>query len=303
VAVLDLGIVIVNYNTAALLRDCLQSIKDSQGPYQVAVCVVDNASADESVAMVRAEFPAVQCIASPSNDGFSKANNKGLRYFGFGEAHASAPPNRPRYALLLNPDTRLTPTALQTMLAFMDATPHAGAAGPKLLLLDGSLDVACRRSFPTPQVSFYRLTGLSKLFPRHPRFGQYNLTYLNPNLPTDVDAVVGAFMLVRAEALQQAGLMDERYFMYGEDLDWAFAIKQAGWKIYYQPAATVWHVKRAASRRSAKAQVEFYRAMDLFYQKHYAADSPFWLHLMIVLGIRLKLLQAKLRVQSSRLFQ
>jgi GT2 family glycosyltransferase len=246
--------------------------------------VVDNASSDESVAMVQAEFSEVHVIANRQNDGFAKANNKGLRYFGLGQQKSDLP----RYALLLNPDTKFTPTVLKTMIAFMDATPEAGVVGPKLVLQDGSLDLACRRSFPTPEVSFYRLVGLSKLFPRHPRFGRYNLTYLDPDQLIEVDSVVGAFMMVRAEAIEQAGLMDEVYFMYGEDLDWAFNIKKHGWKIYYNPAATVFHVKRASSRYSSKAQVEFYRAMQIFYEKHYASSTPYWLHYLITFGIQLK---------------
>lgn len=281
---IDLGIVIVNYNTSVLLKDCLLSVRASAGPYTIKTCVVDNASADDSVAMVRENFPEVHLIANPGNDGFAGANNKGLRHFHFDHPQADTP----RYGLLLNPDTQLPPSALATMLNFMDATPQAGAAGPKLVLPDGSLDLACRRSFPTPEVSFYRMVGLSKLFPKHPQFGRYNLTYLDPNQLTEVDSVVGAFMLVRAEAMAQAGLMDETYFMYGEDLDWAYQIKRHGWKVYYNPAATVLHIKRASSKHSGKAQVEFYRAMDIFYKKYYAATAPFWLHWLITLGIQSK---------------
>ena len=281
---IDLAIVIVNYNTCALLHDCLQSIRQSQGDYVIKTCVVDNASSDDSVVMVRAEFPEVVVIASTENEGFARANNRGLRYFNLGDAQQVLP----RYALLLNPDTKLPPTALAEMIDFMESHPRAGAAGPKLVLLDGSLDRACRRSFPTPEISFYHMIGLSKLFPSHPRFGRYNMTFINSDELIEVDSVVGAFMMVRAEAIRQAGLMDETYFMYGEDLDWAYNIKQHGWKIYYNPAVSVLHVKRAASRFSGKAQVEFYRAMEIFYQKHYAKSTPFWLHFLILFGIHLK---------------
>jgi N-acetylglucosaminyl-diphospho-decaprenol L-rhamnosyltransferase len=149
------------------------------------------------------------------------------------------------------------------------------------------LDLACRRSFPTPEVSCYRMLGLSKLFPKHPRFGQYNLTYLDPDQIAQVDSVVGAFMMVRREAIQQAGLLDETFFMYGEDLDWAYRITQAGWKVYYNPAVIVLHIKRAASRHSRKAQREFYRAMRIFYFKHYAQSTSFWLHFLVLAGINL----------------
>jgi GT2 family glycosyltransferase len=186
------------------------------------------------------------------------------------------------------------------MIAFMDKHPEAGAAGPKLVLLDGSLDLACRRSFPTPEVSFYRLVGLSKLLPQSRRFGRYNLTYANPDELTEVDSVVGAFMIVRREAIAQAGLLDEIYFMYGEDLDWSYQMKANGWKIFYNPAVTVTHVKRAASRSSSKAQVEFYRAMDVFYRKYYAAQTPRWLHWLVVLAVNIpwRLYQLKFNWQN-----
>jgi N-acetylglucosaminyl-diphospho-decaprenol L-rhamnosyltransferase len=289
---LDLAIVIVSYNTRDLLRACLHSVYASKGDFTAQVCVVDNSSTDDSGQLVRKEFPQTLLIESKVNGGYAYANNLGLRAFGFGDraspaAGAPAYPT-PRYVLLLNPDTVLPATALQEMIAFMDARPPAGVAGPKLVRPDGSLDKACRRSFPTPEVSFYRLTGLSKLFPGSPRFGRYNLTYLDPDLLTQVDSVVGAFMLVRSEAVQQAGLLDEAFFMYGEDLDWAYRIKEFGWQVWYNPAVTVLHVKEASSRRSKRARVEFYRAMSIFYRKHYEADTPRWLHYLILGGISLR---------------
>lgn len=287
---LDLAIVIVSYNTRDLLRACLRSVYASQGDFTYRVCVVDNSSSDGSGQMVREEFPQVLLIESPVNGGYAYANNLGLRAFGFTDAgqEVADPASLPRYVLLLNPDTVLPPEALREMIAFMDARPLAGVVGPKLVRLDGSLDKACRRSFPTPEVSFYRLFGLSKLFPRSPRFGRYNLTYLDPDQLVQVDSVVGAFMLVRAEAVRQAGLLDETFFMYGEDLDWAYRIKQHGWQVWYNPAVTVLHIKEASSRHSRRARVEFYRAMAIFYRKHYAAQTPRWLHYLILGGIALR---------------
>ncbi len=301
---LDLAIIIANYNTRDKLRDCLASIAGSQGDLACETWVVDNASGDGSAAMVRQEFPDVRVIASPVNGGFAYANNLGLRAAGFPPTGDEAPRSAremanllpagaphsglPRYALLLNPDTVLPPTALREMVAYLDGRPEIGAAGPRLVRADGSLDLACRRSFPTPEVSFYRMVGLSRLFPRSRRFGRYNLTYLDPDQEAEVDSVVGAFMMVRREAIQDAGLLDERFFMYGEDLDWALRIRQAGWKIYYNPNVTVLHYKRAASAGDQRANFEFYRAMYLFYEKHYAADTPFWLHWPIMAGIALK---------------
>jgi len=296
---LDLSIVIVNYNTCDLLRDCLTSIYNSQGDIHFEVIVVDNASVDESAAMVKTEFPQAQLIASRKNGGFAYANNLGLRQAGFNPA-GTPQPDAPRYVLLLNPDTSLPPTALVDIIAFMDARPDAGAVGPKLVRLDGSLDLACRRSFPSPTVSFYRMVGLSKLFPQNRIFGRYNMTFADPDQLLEVDAVVGAFMLVRREAIAQAGLLDETYFMYGEDLDWAYQIKTYGWKIFYNPAVTVTHIKRASSHNSPKAQIEFYRAMDIFYRKFYADSTPFWLHVLIVSGISLRRRLTQLKYYGFR---
>jgi len=286
---LDLGIVITSYNTRDLLRTCLRSVYASQGDFTFETCVVDNASPDGSAKMVAAEFPQVRLIANAENVGYPSANNQGLEAFGFSDLPTNRPTNPPpTFALLLNPDTELPQDALARMLDFMAEHPDAGVAGPKLVLLDGSLDLACRRSFPTPEIAFHRLLGLSRFFPRSRHFGRYNLAYLDPDQVAEVDSVVGAFMLVRAEAIAQAGLMDGQFFMYGEDLDWAYRIKAAGWKVYYNPAVTVLHIKRAASRHSSRAQIEFYRAMDIFYRKHYAAQTPWWLHALIVNAISLR---------------
>lgn len=280
---LDLGIVIVNWNTRDLLRDCLRSLAASDPTVHLQTIVVDNASSDGSAAMVYAEFPAVQVIESQTNGGFSYANNLGLRALGFSENQAN--PDAPRYALLLNPDTVVPPETFRVLIDYMDANPQVGACGPRLVMLDGKLDLACRRSFPTPEISLWRMTRLSKLFPKSRLFGRYNMTYLPETQETEVDSVVGAFMLVRREAIWQAGLLDETFWMYGEDLDWAFRIKQATWKVMYLPRATVLHVKRAASRKNPKAQQEFYRAMLLFYRKHYRKTTPLWLHSLILLGL------------------
>jgi N-acetylglucosaminyl-diphospho-decaprenol L-rhamnosyltransferase len=198
---------------------------------------------------------------------------------GFAGEH---PSGAPRYALLLNPDTEVPPDALGRVVAFADADAEIGVLGPKLVRPDGSLDLACRRSFPTPELSAYRMLGLSRLFPHSRRFGRYNLTYLDADVTAEVDSVVGAFMLVRREALDQVGLLDEAFFMYGEDLDWAFRIKAAGWKVVYYPGVTVLHVKRASSRQSPRAQVEFWRSMEIFYRKHYAAETPWLIHVAVL---------------------
>lgn len=276
----DLGVVILSYNTVSLLRACLQSVLASETGLAYAVCVVDNASSDGSVEMVRREFPGVHVITHRVNVGYSAGNNAGLRWFGFG-----GPGPAPTYALLLNPDTLLPPTALDAMVAFMQSHPACGVAGPRVRRPDGSLDRACRRSFPTPQISFYRLTGLSRLFPKSRRLNAYNLEYLPEDAVHQVDSVVGAFMLVRGAAIAQVGLLDEAFFMYGEDLDWAKRIRDVGWQNWYNGRVEITHVKEAASRQSSKSRIDFYEAMWIFYRKHYRGQTPWLLDKLILWGI------------------
>ncbi len=283
----DLGIVIVNWNTRDYLRKCLETVFASEGDFSYHVVVVDNASSDGSAEMVREAFPQVQLIASPLNGGYPYGNNLGLRALGY-EGKGAVSDTAPRYALLLNPDTEVPPHALWEMVRFMDARPDVGVAGPKLVLEDGSLDKACRRGFPTPIVSFYHYSGLAKLFPKSRRFGRYNMTFADPDQELEVDSVVGAYMQVRRECIAAVGLLDEAFFMYGEDLDWAYRIQRAGWKIWYYPKVVVRHVKRAASRKSKKAQFEFWRAMLIFYRKHFRATTPQWAHPIILMALLAK---------------
>ncbi len=282
----DLGIVILNWNTADFLRRCLETVLASEG-LQFRVVVVDNASTDDSVAMVRRLFPTVEVIESAVNGGYPYGNNLGLRALGYADS-GRATADAPRYALLLNPDTEVPPDAFAGMVQFMDSRPDIGVAGPKLVLEDGSLDKACRRSFPTPLVSFYHFSKLAKLFPNSPRFARYNMTFVDQDVEVEVDSVVGAYMQIRREAIEATGLLDETFFMYGEDLDWAYRIKKAGWKVVYHPQVVVRHVKRAASRKSQRAQYEFWRAMLIFYRKHYQATTPRWLHGLVLLGLLTK---------------
>ncbi len=284
-APLDLAIVILNYNTCDLLRNCLHSLQAQPPGLRVGVCVVDNASTDGSAAMLRHEFPNIHLIVNRANVGYSAGNNVGLRWFGFARKPRLAANLLPRYALLLNPDTLAPPGALAAMVRYMDEHPLVGVAGPRVRRPDGSLDRACRRSFPTPQVSFYRMVGLSRLFPQSRRFNAYNLEYLPEDAVHPVDAVVGAYMQVRGAAIEQAGLLDENFFMYGEDLDWAKRIKDAGWEVWYNGQVEITHVKAAASSRSAKSRIDFYEAMWLFYAKHYRQETNWFLDKVIRLGI------------------
>jgi N-acetylglucosaminyl-diphospho-decaprenol L-rhamnosyltransferase len=278
----DLAIVIVNYKARDLLRDCLKSIQASQGVSPV-IYVVDNASADGSMEMIREEFPAVHLLSLADNIGYGAGNNAGLK------AALDQVGGPSRYLLLLNPDTVLPADALSRSVAFLDGRPDAGAVGPKLVRQDGSLDKACRRGFPTPAVALYHFLFLDRVFPNSPRFARYNVTYLDPDQQAEVDSLVGAFMLIRREALEKAGLFDESFFMYGEDLDLCFRIRQHGWKIWYDPDVTVLHYKGASSKQnSSKANYEFYRSMLLFHRKHFASRTFFLVNWLIVSAIVVK---------------
>jgi GT2 family glycosyltransferase len=279
----SLSIVILNYNRADLLADCLQSLYANPTRCSLAVWVVDNASSDDSVEMVRAQFPQAHLIVSEHNGGFAYGNNLALRRI------LDEPAYTTDYTMLLNNDTLVPAGAIDSLVAYLETHADVGVVGPKVLLPDGSLDKACRRSFPTPEISFYRMTGLARIFPHSRRFGRYNLTYLDPDIETEVDSVVGACMLLRTSVIREVGLLDEQFFMYGEDLDWAYRIKQYGWKIVYSPAAHIIHYKRAASTRRAIPSIRaFYAAMRIFHRKHFATTTPAPINLLIEAAITVK---------------
>ncbi|ACY47126.1 glycosyltransferase [Rhodothermus marinus] len=302
----DLSVIIVNYNVRDLLEQALRSVFRAADGLELEVFVVDNNSVDGSVEMVRAHFPEVHLIANTENVGFSRANNQAIRRA------------RGRYLLLLNPDTIVQEDTLRAMVDFLDAHPEVGAAGCKILNPDGSFAPESRRSFPTPAVAFYRMVGLSRLFPHSRRFGRYNLTYLSPEVETEVDALSGSCMFVRHAALYfsrmayerlcreglgptahllpnglqpdgGAGLLDEDFFMYGEDLDWCYRIQQAGWKIVYTPRTQIIHYKGESTKKGELRYVRlFYGAMLRFVEKHFRDRySPTFLTLLR-LGIALR---------------
>lgn len=288
-----LAVVILNYNRADLLADCLGSIFAHPTTCMLDVWVVDNASSDNSVEIVRTKFPHVHLVVSEYNGGFAYGNNLALRKIIYSAEEGGSTKNVPDYVLLLNNDTIVPPGALDGLVAYLENHIDVGVVGPKLVLPDGSLDLACRRSFPTPMVAFYRMVGLSRLFPRSRWFGRYNLTYLDPNVEAEVDSVVGACMLVRTSVIREVGLLDEQFFMYGEDLDWAYRIKQYGWRVVYYPTVQILHYKRAASTRHALPSIRaFYDAMRIFHRKHYAAITSPPLNILIEVGITIKEMMA-----------
>lgn len=277
-----IAVVIVNFNTRDLLRMCLQSLATAATTAELEVWVVDNGSRDQSMTMVATEFPQVHIIESTHNGGFSYANNLAIRPL-------IQRPDAPEYVMILNPDTVVEVGAFDELLDYLRVHPDVGAVGPRLILPDGSLDLACRRSFPTPEVSLWRMTGLSRVFPQSRRFGRYNMTYMDPRETIDVDALVGACMLMPTSVIREVGLLDETYFMYGEDLDWCYRFKLYGWRIVYVADAVVHHIKRASSRqRPVQSIVNFYDAMRIFFRRYYADTTPAPVRWLIETGITLK---------------
>lgn len=262
---IDVSVVILNYNTVDLTRACLQTVfASSLGKYSMEVIVCDNGSTDGSVEMIRKEFPQVIFIDNKKNLGFAAGNNPGIKRA------------KGRYILLLNTDTEVQNNTFRVMLEFMDSHPEVGASTCKLLLPDGSMDPACHRGFPTPWASLTYLSKLEKLFSKSRLFGQYHQGYKDLSRIHEVDCIVGAFFLVRREVVKEVGLLDEDYFMYAEDIDWAYRIRQAGWKIMYNPTVTILHKKKQSGRsnvlreRRVMTEIYFHRYNWLFYKKHYA---------------------------------
>jgi GT2 family glycosyltransferase len=276
---MTLSIVIVNYNTEKLLRSCLESVYAGANGTPLDIWVVDNNSHDNSVAMLKSLFPMVRVIQNPSNVGFSRANNVVISQ------------SRSDYILLLNPDTLIIGDAIERVVKFMKEHPEVGIAGCRVLNRDGTLQLACRRSIPTPEVAFYRVTGLSRLFPRSRVMAKYNMTYESPDRTHEVDAVSGAFLMIRRAVVDQIGPLDERFFMYGEELDWCLRAKRAGWSVMYYPEARIVHYKGESTKyNSRKAAIEFHRAMYLFHRKHFARDYSPVTNFFIYAGIGVKTL-------------
>ncbi len=270
---LKVSVVIVNYNVRDLLRQSLRSIERSLAGIPSEVIVVDNNSVDGSVGMLAKEFPNITVIANRANIGFSAANNQAMRL-------ATG-----KYFFILNPDTIVEEETIKVLVDFMDTHPDAGAVGCRILNPDGTFALESRRSFPTPAVAFYRMTGLSRLFPRSRIFGRYNLTFLPENQIATVDALSGSCMFLRSAALTasedadtgrgEAGLFDEDFFMYGEDLDLCYRIQKSSWLIYYTPDTQIIHYKGESTKKGDLRYVRlFYGAMVRFAQKHLSEEYP-----------------------------
>jgi O-antigen biosynthesis protein len=279
---MDCTVIIVNFNVKDFLEQALYTIDKSlayaagrHSGFMSEIFVVDNASDDGSIDMVRRKFPHVTCIQNESNIGFARANNLALDK------------STGRFILLINPDTVVQEDTIDSMMQAMGANPSIGMAGCKILNPDGTLQLACRRSFPRPWVALTKIMGLSALFPRTRLFGQYNLTYLDPDLSYEVDAISGSFMMLKREVYEQVGGLDETFFMYGEDLDWCYRIQQAGWKIYYIPDTKIIHYKGESTRRSDIDAIKtFYQAMTVFVEKHISRSKTVKTFLNLTIWIR-----------------
>lgn len=274
---MKLSIVIVNYNVEHFLEQCLHSVFDAIERLEAEVWVVDNNSVDGSLAMVREKFPEVKLIANKENLGFSKANNQAIRQC-VGE-----------YVLLLNPDTVVEQGTFEKVVKFMDEHPDAGGLGVKMVDGKGRFLPESKRGLPTPEVAFYKIFGLSKLFSGSKRFGKYHLTYLDNNQIHQVDVLSGAFMLLRNSVLEKIGLLDEDYFMYGEDIDLSYRILKAGYKNYYFPETRIIHYKGESTKKGSLNYVfVFYNAMIIFAKKHFSTKHARLFSLLIQFAIYLR---------------
>lgn len=260
---MDLSIIIVNYRTYELTKQTINSVLETVNNISYEIIVVDNNSCDGSLEQLIKDFQIsslIKFIKNTNNDGFAVANN-----IAFKKSEGD-------YVLLLNSDVIVNRKTINESLNYIRTHENIGILGCKVVLPDGSLDKACRRSFPTFKVSFYRMSGLSKLFPNSPRFNQYNLSYLDEDAMYPVDCVVGAFMLIDSKIMKKVGGLDESYFMYGEDIDLCYKVKELGFDVFYYGKYSIIHYK-GASGKNKRLLFEFYNSMEIFYDKHYKDED------------------------------
>lgn len=271
---MTLSVVIVNYNVKHFLEQCLISVYKSLEGIDAEVFVVDNASADGSCQMVRRRFPQVHLIENTENYGFSYANNQAMRIA------------KGKYVLLLNPDTVVEEDTFAKCIAFMDERPQAGSMSVKMIDGKGNFLPESKRAMPSPMVSFYKIFGLSRLFPKSRIFARYHLGHLSPNETHEIEILPGAFMFMRKEALDKVGLLDEAFFMYGEDIDLSYRILKGGYKNYYYPETTIIHYKGESTKKgSINYVMVFYKAMMIFARKHFSNRNASLYIMLIYMAI------------------
>lgn len=265
---MQLSVIIVSYNVRHYLWQCLDSVHRASEGLEMEVWVVDNASDDDSINYVRTSFPDVHYIQNTENVGFARANNQAIRQ------------STGKYVLLLNPDTILAEDTLRGAIRFMERHSRAGALGIHMINNNGSYAKESRRGLPTPRTAFYKVTGLCKLFPSNPTFGHYYMGHLSENANGQTEVISGAFMMLRRKTLDQIGLLDEDYFMYGEDIDLSYRVITSGWQCWYSPLQML-HYKGESTQKSSFRYVHsFYNAMLIFFRKHFA--RRYWLTWIIV---------------------
>lgn len=285
---MDLSVIIVSYNVRNFLEKCLISVRKASENLDCEIFVVDNKSTDGSCSMVEAEFPEVKLIKNPVNRGYSSANNQALKT-------ASG-----RYVLLLNPDTIVQENTFRSCISFMDSHPDAGATGVRMINGKGKFLPESKRALPTPGTAFFKMSGLSYLFPKSRLFNRYNLGHLDSMQISKADVISGAFMFLRAEAVAKTGLLDEEFFMYGEDIDYSYRLLKAGYNNYYFPDAEIIHFKGESTKKeNIKAVVNFYKAMAIYVRKHYTSGnmkvSALFIQIAIFLGGTLSMLKNLIR--------
>lgn len=285
---IKLSIIIVNFNTAEFLKNCIDSIYKNTGILEPEIIVVDNASKEE-LRIANNEFR-IKLIKNKKNVGFAAANNQGIK-----EA-------RGQYILLLNPDTLITSNVFEKMVEFMENNSNVGVATCRVLLESGKLDDACHRGFPTPWNSLFYFLGISKLFPKSKLFNGYHLGYADLDKTHEIDACAGAFMMINRQAGQQVKWLDGDYFWYGEDLDFCYRMKQSGWKIMFIPEFQILHYKgvsggikkHSAHLSTADRETKLFatkarfEVMRIFYEKHYKDKYPSWLTYLVITAINIK---------------
>lgn len=254
---MDLSVIIVNYNVRYYLEQCLRSVCASEGVGEMEVFVVDNCSSDGSVAYLRERFPQVRFLENTENVGFARANNVAA-------SQASG-----RYLLLLNPDTIVTSHTFADCLSLLDGRSEVGGLGTCMLRTDGSFALESRRGLPTPFVACCKMSGLTRLFPQSRLFGRYYMRYLNEHEVNDIEVISGAFMMLRREAVEKVGMLDETFFMYGEDIDLSYRLLKAGYKNVYIPSPILHYKGESTEKSSFRYVYTFYKAMQLFFNKHY----------------------------------
>jgi GT2 family glycosyltransferase len=281
---MKLSVIIVNYNVKYFLEQCLHSVNKACQGLETEVFVVDNASVDGSVAMLQEKFPEIILIANKQNLGFAKANNQAILR------------SKGQYVLLLNPDTVVEADTLRQVVEFMDEHPDAGGLGVKMVDGNGRFLPESKRGFPTPEVAFYKISGLSALFPKSKLFGRYHLGFLDKDQVQRVDVLAGAFMLLNSVALGKTGLLDEAFFMYGEDIDLSYRITKAGYNNYYFPATRIIHYKGESTRKGSLNYVfVFYNAMIIFARKHFSQKNARLFSMLIHMAIYLRAAVSLLR--------